>query len=151
MGIILENKKELNIIFKDVLIGIQQQRKHYNKECFFEYNEVKLYVNESGDYFSVTLGKSKWLIYNHDNKQDEYKIEFDGTNSSLKEIDDRIGMLLLDSFEYVYEVMYNHNNEEVITHNKLIDKLFKKFVQRRKLKPANDTILNIKKTNKVYI
>ena len=134
----------LNKLFKTVFDGFRQERPKYAKSSFFKSTGVEVYINNEATYFTAEIGKDKWAF----NYRESAIVK---ANEDNPEIDDRIELLLLDAFEKAYEEIYNSNYSEKIKQDSLIDKLFKNFVERRKLETPNQAILNIKKPNKIYI
>ena len=140
--------KRINELFATVFNGLKQEMPKYSGSNFFEKNGMKVYVNTEATYAKAEIGKEKWIFHNI--KLGDY---YEGIKLSedSAEIDDRIEMLLLDAFENIYETVYNSNNKEKLKQESLINDLFEKFVERRKLETPSKAILKVKKPNKKYI
>jgi len=140
--------KRINELFVTVFNGFKQEMPKYSGSNFFEKNGVKVYINTEVTYIKVEIGKEKWIFHNRE--PDEYYKGIELSEDSA-EIDDRMELLLLDAFENTFEIMYNSNNKEKIEQESLINDLFERFVERRKLETPSKAILNVKKPNKKYI
>jgi len=140
--------KRINELFGTVFNGFKQEMPKYSGSEFFEIYRLRVYINTGVTYIKVEIGKEEWIFHNRE--PDEYYKGIELSRDSA-EIDDRMEMLLLDAFENIYEIMYNSNNKEKIEQESLINDLFERFVERRKLETPSKAILNIKKPNKKYI
>jgi len=105
-------------------------------------NGVELYLNKEATYFAARIGEREITIN-----------LLPGNNDiQIKNIsDDREYVLIMDAFEELYEKIHKKNNKEAIKHKKLVDKLFEKFLKRRKKTPVKEYIQLSKNNEKVYI
>jgi len=105
-------------------------------------NGMELYVNREATYFTARIGEREIIID-----------LLSGNNViQIKNIsDDREYILIMDAFEELCEKIYKQNNKEAIEHEKLVDKLFEKFLKRRKKTPIKEYIQLSKNNEKVYI
>jgi len=105
-------------------------------------NGMQLYVNKEATYFTARIGEREIII----------NLSPDYNETQIKNIsDDREYILIMDAFEELYEKIYKKNNKEAIEHEKLVDKLFEKFLKRRKKTPIKEYIQLQKNNEKVYI
>lgn len=148
---IQQKNKRINELFGTVFEDLRQEMPKYSGNNFFEKYSTKVYVNTEVTYVTVEIGTEKWSFHNRDDTLYNREVKGIELSEDSAEIDDRIEMLLLDAFERTYETIYNSNHKEKIKQESLINSLFEKFVKRRKLETPNQTILNIKKPNKIYI
>jgi hypothetical protein len=119
--------KEKNA-FKIIFLTLREILAKRSTGAIKEINEILLYANQEGTYFTAEFDKN------------EFKFHFRGTYEDFDEIEigEREELLILDAFEDLYEELYKEQNEEEIRYEKVVDKLFLKFLKRRKITPLKE-------------
>lgn len=140
-------------IFKPLFVEInevvkERSMKALGKAYMTTHNDVKVYINDTGDYFSLYIEKIQFEI--------TFTFRSNGNLELVKDsilYDYKIEMLLLDALETSLYELKPILAELKESRNKIINDLFLKFVSRREIsklsKKELENIVEIEE--KIYI
>jgi len=130
-----------SIEFKKIFLTLQEVLSNLSSGVIRNVNDINLYANSDGTYFTAAL----------DDKEYAFHFRGDATDFNDIEIGEREAILILDAFEDFYEVLYKEQNTEEMRYEKVVDKLFQKFLKRRKISPHKELLAKSKLQSKKYI